>query len=115
MSFNNNGFNTIILSIDDIWGYLAYGTGDVSDNDSSLETEVDRIDSPESVISTNYFDLTFTLSETEGNGNVITEWGLAKADIGYISSTDNYVPIDKNSDIYLDIYIRTYLINLSVV
>jgi hypothetical protein len=111
MSFNNDGHSTIVQGTKNLFGYLAYGTGAVADNATSLVTEIDRMDSPIVEDFDNYFNLVFTLLENEGNGNLIKEYGLSTTDAGDIASTSVYAPIDKNNLIYLTIYIKVLFEN----
>lgn len=112
MSFNSNGISEIVDASKNLFTYLAYGTGAVTDNATSLVSEVDRMTPPVIEEFSNYFNLIFTLLETEGNGNLIKEYGLAVDSTGDISSTTVYAPIDKNNLIYLTIYIKLLFRNL---
>lgn len=110
-NYNNNGFATMIEALKNIWDYLAYGTGSVTDNATSLVSEEGRVDSPEIEEFDNYFNLIFTLDELEGNGLLIKEYGLATESTGDISTTDIYAPIDKSNLIYITVYVQTILEN----
>lgn len=112
MTFNTNGISTIVNASDDLFMYLAYGSGTVADNATSLTTEITRADTPTVITKSNYFDLQFSIDETTSNGNTILEYGLATANSGDISSTDNYAPIEKIALIYVLANIRTIVNNL---
>ena len=112
MSFNETGISTIVNEIDDLFTYLAYGSGTVADNDSSLDTEIARADTPSVITKSNYFDLQFTIDETTSNGETIREYGLATASTGDISSTDNYAPIEKIALVFVLLNIRTVVSNI---
>lgn len=108
-NYNQDGFDNIIDSTKDLWGYLAYGSGEVGDNDSSLETELDRLSVSAVNINDDYFQLKFILDENTANGELVRELGLAKENTGDISSTELSYPIDKNNTLYILYYIKTYL------
>jgi len=112
MSFNTSAISTIVNASDDLFMYLAYGSGVVLDNATALTTEIARADTPSVITKSNYFDLQFTIDETTSNGNTIVEYGLAVANTGDISSTDNYAPIEKIALIFALINIRTTVSNL---
>ena len=112
-NYNMNGFHTMSEAFKNTCGYLAYGTGEVSDDSTSLVSEVGRVSLSEvySEID-NYFELKFVIDKSTSNGNIIKEWGLATASTGNISSTDTYAPIEKNNKVYITIYVRTTWDNL---
>ncbi len=111
-NYNDNAWATMINELEPIWGYLAYGSGTVLDNAVALDVEIDRNDDLNTIPGTNSFQLQFTIDETEGNGNTFREYGLAKADVGDISSTLNYAPVEKNSLVYVLAVINVVLNNL---
>lgn len=114
-NYNNIGKSTMITDSENAFGYLACGTGDVTDNATSLVTEILRLDSPDILEGNNYFELVFQMDETTGNGNLFKEYGLAVDNTGDISSTGNGYPIDKNSLLYISINARVYFTNLGSV
>jgi len=109
--YNVNGMSTIITDTEGLFGYLACGTGAVADNATSLVTEIVRLDTPDILEGDNYWELVFQMDESTGNGNLFTEYGLALAATGDISTTGNGYPINKNVLLYISINYKNYFIN----
>ncbi|MDD3093555.1 MAG: hypothetical protein PHC31_10410 [Clostridia bacterium] len=114
MSFNSNGISEIVDASKDLFTHLAYGAGSVADNATSLVSEVDRADTPTMFSYSDRFELQFQIDETEGNGNTIREYGLAVSDVGDISSTLTYAPIEKNALVYVLIQLTTNFRSISL-
>lgn len=109
--FNQNGVDDLINNTKTIWGYMAYGSGEVDDDDLTLESEIARLDSPYTNVTDNYFEQKYIMDEDTSNGNLISELGLATAATGNISSTELPYPLDKNNRVYAAYHIRTYMSN----
>jgi hypothetical protein len=109
--FNQNGVDDLINNTKTIWGYMAYGSGEVDDDDLTLESEIARLDSPYTNVTDNYFEQKYIMDEDTSNGNLISELGLATAATGNISSTELPYPLDKNNRVYASYHLRTYMSN----
>lgn len=112
MSFNTNGINSFVDVTKDMFTYLAYGSGTVTDNATELISEIDRSNNYTMFSYSDRFELQFQLDETESNSNTIREYGLAITDVGDIVSTLTYAPIEKNALIYVLIQITTIFRNV---
>ena len=104
MSFNDYGFQTIVNATYTLFDYLAYGNGTVVDNATSLDNELGRILASEQINYNNYFEVISTIDKNTGNGYDLTEFGLAVANTGDISSTQQYFPLIKTSSFEVIIY-----------
>lgn len=110
-NYNNNAFTHIMNMIDDSFDYLAYGTGSVSDDATSLVTEIGRIVYENKAINIPILTMDYFIDENTSNGEIIREYGLAKLSTGDISSTTTYSPIEKSKMIYVQIISNIILKN----
>jgi len=105
MSFNSNGFQTIVNTTYDLFDYLAYGTGTTLDNDTSVDSEINRILYNIQLAYDTYFTLTFNIDSSTSNGNILTDWGISELSSGLVRATDNYYPMLKTNNFEVIIYI----------
>jgi hypothetical protein len=108
MSLNTSGFSSIVNKVYELYPYMAYGTGEVADNATSLVTEIDRAARAESTAYTTSFESIYAIPSTDGNGEVLLEYGLAEADVGDISSTFVNYPMEKNDSYEILITTRVF-------
>jgi hypothetical protein len=113
MSFNDNGRATIVDVVYDDFAYLAYGIGEVADNDTSLASEYDRVACDEATAYNYYFECIYNIPAADADGELITEYGLALADTGNISTTYLSYPLEKNTSYEILILARVVFRNKS--
>lgn len=101
---NTNGLTEISSATYELFDYLAYGTGSVSDNDTSLGSEAGRILATEQTNYGTYFTGLYSIGVSTANGNTLTEFGIATANSGDISSTYNSYPLIKTANYEIIIY-----------
>lgn len=101
---NNNGLTEISSATYELFDYLAYGTGTVADNDAGLDSELGRILVTEQTNYGTYFSGLYSIGINTANGNVLTEFGMATANTGDISSTYNTYPLIKTANYEIIIY-----------
>jgi hypothetical protein len=109
MSFNTNGLQTMMDEIYTSYTYIAYGSGTVADNDTFLDTEIDRAARVEATRYNQFFECVYVIPSTDSNGEVITEWGLARADVGDIDSSFNNYPMEKTASYEILIIARVFM------
>ena len=107
MSFNTTGLLTINQTIQPLFAYLAYGDGTSVDNATVLDSETARLALTYYSYPSNNLALEFLCDESTNNGNLMSEIGLAKTDIGQLYSTSNPLNIDKNALVSLN-YVITF-------
>lgn len=110
-NYNTNSFNLILSKIEHFYDYLAYGTGEVADNATSLVDEKGRVLAELVAIQTPVLHNEYQIDENTANGETIKEYGLAGEATGDISSTEVYAPIEKNVTIYVGIIVDILLKN----
>lgn len=95
-----------------IWNYLAVGDGAVSDNATTLNNEVARVDTPEIITKTAAFDMIFDIDESVANGYNISEFGISSVPATNVSGSDNYAQIIKNNKTIIMVTILARFLNM---
>lgn len=101
---NSDGLHTCVLATYELFDYLAYGDGEVGDNDTALANELGRNAVYEQVAYDDYFEVIATIGLNEVNGYSLTEFGLAVAAVGDISTTELNYPLVKNINYEVIVY-----------
>lgn len=112
MSLNADGISTIVTGAYEVFDYIAYGVSSVGDNDTELGDEIGRVESIDKTTYSTYFTILSSIDSTTANGRILSEFGLAVADTGDISSTQNYYPIIKTDSFEILIYSTIIVSNL---
>lgn len=97
MTFNINGVEVIIDTIQNNYAYVAYGTGDVTDNSTSLVAELNRIARSDLTAYQTHFENLYVIPGDTSNLEVLKEYGLARNSTGDIATTFLSYPMEKNA------------------